>query len=413
MSIYGNTRFVIAIPTRERCNTLESALRTCITQDYDNFEIVVSDNFSSDNTKNVVDSFNDDRIRYVNPGKRLSMSDNWEYALSHISGGYVMFLGDDDGLLPGALTELDKLIKETGCKAISWKCVVYRWPCFYEETFRNTMSIPLNTGLTKKNSYDILSKVLKFKLNYQALPGLYWGFISYEIIERCMTKNGVFFNSITPDIYSSIAVASVLNHYYYSLKPYSIAGLSSHSTGTSGFSGDATVENAVRTFYDENNKPFHHELSLAPSMAIIIAECFLQVRDHIKTENRLPDLDYKLVIKHALSKAACSPSNIYQQVIDAVKEIAKKHCLEDESEKIIAQYRNSPLKHQIHFGYNFVNNTLHLDCNKFAVKNIYDASLLCHQAFKWSEAGYFSFRKSIKSTLESGFQKISRKFRPI
>jgi hypothetical protein len=51
----------------------------------------------------VVASFKDPRIRYVNTGKHLSMSHNWEFALSHVEKGYVTFVGDDDGLLPGAI----------------------------------------------------------------------------------------------------------------------------------------------------------------------------------------------------------------------------------------------------------------------------------------------------------------------
>ena len=60
------TKFSVIIPTRERSDTLQSSLKTCVGQDYDNLEIIVSDNFSTDNTREVVESFDDPRIRYIN-----------------------------------------------------------------------------------------------------------------------------------------------------------------------------------------------------------------------------------------------------------------------------------------------------------------------------------------------------------
>ena len=73
-------KFTIIIPTRERCDTLYHTIRTCLNQTYKNYEIIVSDNFSQDDTKKIVTSFDDKRITYINTGKRCSMSENFEFA---------------------------------------------------------------------------------------------------------------------------------------------------------------------------------------------------------------------------------------------------------------------------------------------------------------------------------------------
>ena len=103
-------KFTVIIPTRERPDTLKWALKTCTTQDYDNFEVIVSDNFSQDETRRVVEDAKDPRVRYLNTGKRISMTANFEFGLSHATGDYVCFIGDDDGLLPNALAELAQLL---------------------------------------------------------------------------------------------------------------------------------------------------------------------------------------------------------------------------------------------------------------------------------------------------------------
>ena len=85
-----SNHFTVVIPTRERCDTLEHTLRTCVMQEYTNLEIIVSDNYSQDHTREVVEYFKDSRIRYINTGKRISMSDNYEFALSHVKpNGYI------------------------------------------------------------------------------------------------------------------------------------------------------------------------------------------------------------------------------------------------------------------------------------------------------------------------------------
>src|SRR5262249_50277228 len=88
-NMHEKTKFTVIVPTRERADTLYYCLQTIIRQKYDNLEILVSDNFSHDNTEQVVRNIGDSRIRYVNTGRRLDMSRNFEFALSHVKNGWV------------------------------------------------------------------------------------------------------------------------------------------------------------------------------------------------------------------------------------------------------------------------------------------------------------------------------------
>ena len=74
-------KVTVIIPTRERRETLEKSLLTVTSQNYDNLQIIVSDNFSHDRTEEFVRSVKDERLRYLNTGARISMSANWEFAL--------------------------------------------------------------------------------------------------------------------------------------------------------------------------------------------------------------------------------------------------------------------------------------------------------------------------------------------
>ena len=53
--------FTIIIPTRDRCDTLIHTIQTALSQDYENYRVIVSDNFSSDNTKAIISKIIDAR----------------------------------------------------------------------------------------------------------------------------------------------------------------------------------------------------------------------------------------------------------------------------------------------------------------------------------------------------------------
>lgn len=63
----------------------------------------------------MADSFQDDRIRYYRNERNcgaLNVVDNWNICLGYATGDYVICMGDDDKLLPGALEEYAKMIEK-------------------------------------------------------------------------------------------------------------------------------------------------------------------------------------------------------------------------------------------------------------------------------------------------------------
>ena len=389
-------KYTIVIPTRERPDTLYAALKTCVNQNYANLEIIVSDNYSCDKTEDVVDSFQDPRIRYINTGKRVSMSENWEFALTYVSGDYVTYLGDDDGFIPESVDEINKIIEENdNIEAVSWAKADYMWPNHIDENKRNLITIPLNNILKICESRNALINTIESKSRYITLPCLYNSFIRFDIIKNIVSHSGRFFNSMNPDIYSGIAIASMSNQYYYSSKPYTIAGQSHHSTGESSLSPDKR-STSFQTFLTENNIPFHEKLIMAPSIIIYEAESLLQAREHIPSAN-LPSIDFKHVIKQALKEVACESPLKYRKVVEAVRIIGSKHSIDDYVSKVISNYPNTPGASHVFIGYNMILNTLRLRSNEFGVKDVYDASLLCKSILTLQEHKYFSLRNIIKS----------------
>lgn len=312
----GDVKFTVIVPTRERPDTLIHCLRTLVAQDYDNAEFIVSDNFSQDNTKEIVESFDDPRIRYINTGKRISMSHNWEFALGQVTDGWVTILGDDDGMLPGGLAKVAQVVNESGCKAVTSKWSHYCWPNSNDR--ENQLTIPLVSGVELRVASQWLDKVMRGHAQYYELPWLYvGGFVEIGLINAARDEYGRFFMSMTPDVYSSIALALVTDRYVFMNETVCIVGASSHSTGAAAF-GASNNQKASQKFYSEENIPLHSNLGskILTSIPFLIYECYLQAA-HLHTDSLVVDMSDQLALarSHALPR-------YYEEVRNGCDEIA-------------------------------------------------------------------------------------------
>ena len=95
----------IAIPTFNRSRYIGKAIESVLEQTYQDFELLVIDNASTDNTEDVVHSFMDKRIRYVKNEKNIGIIGNWNKCVQLSSGKYLTILGDDDILSKRFLEE--------------------------------------------------------------------------------------------------------------------------------------------------------------------------------------------------------------------------------------------------------------------------------------------------------------------
>jgi len=261
----------IVVPTRNRRDTLHHSLRTIFSQTCPLIEIIVSDNFSDDGTQDYVSSLNDSRLRYINTGTRLSMSENWEFALEHCNGEFVTFIGDDDGFTPDgveiALNHLDR----SGLPAIIWEKAEYCWPDHVDSELRNICVMRLSKfGQQTLNSSTQLASVCSFKTCYSRLPCIYNGIVSTRVLREIRDKSidQKLFCGICPDVLSSIAVAASIPQFAFLRYPISVNGASRHSNGTSCMRSNPTdKESAHAKFLSELNVSYPPEIQMAPSVS--------------------------------------------------------------------------------------------------------------------------------------------------
>lgn len=100
----------IAIPTFNRASWLGDCILSALSQTYPHFEVLVSDNASTDKTSEVLRQFSDPRIRVVRQQTNIGLLPNWNACLSEAEGDYVVFVSDDDRIAPWMLERCVALI---------------------------------------------------------------------------------------------------------------------------------------------------------------------------------------------------------------------------------------------------------------------------------------------------------------
>lgn len=109
-----NTLFTIAIPAYKR-KYLKEAIDSCLSQTYNNWELVIVDDASPEDLNSIICQYDDPRIKSYRNEKNIGAADvvdNWNVCLTYAKGDYIICMGDDDRLLPNCLEEYRKLIEK-------------------------------------------------------------------------------------------------------------------------------------------------------------------------------------------------------------------------------------------------------------------------------------------------------------
>lgn len=221
--------FSVLMPTRNRASLLRSSLESAVDQKFQDYEIVVSDNNSTDDTRVVVEDFmrSSNKVKYINPGRDLSMCDNWEYVLSNSSGRYIIYLCDDDALTPNSLSYIHDLLRHFHMNVLVWRSGGYNHPDIPD---KNRLSFTYNYGsseLFEVVSTPVIGALCRFDWSVNGIvPKMLNCAVSREAIDACRSRTGDFFVPPYPDFSAVGQLLSTNQSYYFIDLPLYISGAS-------------------------------------------------------------------------------------------------------------------------------------------------------------------------------------------
>ncbi|MGQ9569633.1 MAG: glycosyltransferase [Thermodesulfovibrionales bacterium] len=101
----------ICIPTYNRAGLIRDAIDSVLAQEYIDYEILVVDDGSTDETANIISRYRDNRIRYIRK-EHSGAPATRNRCIAEARGEYIVWLDSDDVLLPGTLQTYAKAIEE-------------------------------------------------------------------------------------------------------------------------------------------------------------------------------------------------------------------------------------------------------------------------------------------------------------
>lgn len=102
----------IIMPTYNCAKFIGETIKSVIAQTYSNFELIIVDDCSKDNTKDVVNSFDDERIKYYKLEKNSGAAVARTTAMNMAKGKYMAFLDSDDLWMENKLERQLKFMKD-------------------------------------------------------------------------------------------------------------------------------------------------------------------------------------------------------------------------------------------------------------------------------------------------------------
>ncbi len=102
------------IPTHNRSKLLQRAINSVLSQTYKNFEIIIIDDGSNDNTQNICQKFIDENenIRYIRNENSAGGAEARNIGMRQAKGEIITFLDDDDEWLPQKLEKQIEIFKQ-------------------------------------------------------------------------------------------------------------------------------------------------------------------------------------------------------------------------------------------------------------------------------------------------------------
>ncbi len=115
----------VIIPVYNHTSELRRAIESVLNQTEQNFEIIVVDDGSEENIKEIVDSFGDERVSLTRNENHVNANVARNRGVSKAKGEYIAMLDADDEYLPEHLERRVEMIKNRGCDGIFGSAYIY------------------------------------------------------------------------------------------------------------------------------------------------------------------------------------------------------------------------------------------------------------------------------------------------
>jgi len=280
--------FSIVIPTKGRANLLVDAIGSVLQQDFSDYELIVSDNFNDERTKQTIDLFKENlHIRYFRTESELNMPQHWEFATTKARGKYVLVLTDRSVLKQHALATINKeLVAHSEIAICSW-----RWTFFDEISGIETgeATDQRMQGIELLTTSFVAQDFTRKSVNYPySLPRGLNSCYRTDLAKLIREKHGALFMTMAPDYSSSFLLLAYADEILYINKSLFLSHALNVSTG--GISAASTALKYIESLHLLN--PYQYVPIKAPIVENVMFSDFIMVKEMTNGNLKNVEIDW-------------------------------------------------------------------------------------------------------------------------
>lgn len=319
--------FSVIIPTRNRPDLFKDALQSVLLQDFDDFEVLVSDNSTDDNTQVTIEPFlNNSKLTVFRTDGNLSMPKHWEFITQKARGRYVLIVTDRSVLKQLALSTIHAAISSSVQEVLvcSW-----RWSLFDDDFSREYADFPMikEGVIVNLTSQEIAQNFVNRHEGYPYdLPRTLNSCYRNDIATDIRNQHGALFFPISPDYTSAfLLLAHTEQVLFLDTALFISQGLSASNGGKCQGSMAAT-ESYLNTLSISDY--YSHVPIKKPLVESTIFEDFLAMRELAGGELSNVEMNWveyfvrcyvEIIGKHSIEKEEfCSLQTAWQHALNAM-----------------------------------------------------------------------------------------------
>lgn len=272
----------VVIPCFNASHFIKETLTSILTQDIQDIEVVVIDDGSTDNTKDIIEGVSDKIKYHYQTNKGVSYSRNKGLALA--SGKYVIFFDADD-LMPQAFLRERIMILENN-PGINFVCGKV---CFIDEQGNEINEV-------KRNGYsnNMLMDILCYKINITTCPSNY--LIRKEFLDKCCIKFNENLSSMADKLFvcqlsfhgNGLQINADSSHLLYR----------QHANNMSGYKNYSKLVDESEVYVKEIKKINYFSMSIQNTNTFLKVNYFLLFKSFLKKKR--PDKSIFYLLKYFL-----------------------------------------------------------------------------------------------------------------
>ncbi|NUZ09602.1 glycosyltransferase [Pseudoalteromonas sp. McH1-7] len=210
-------QFSIVLPTKDRPELVLHCLKLLLEQDFQNYEIIISDNgtIPLTETKALCELLSNVKVKYVRPINRLNMCENWEYAIQFAKGEWVTIISDKFMFTKHFLSSISKLENLHSYDVVTWQFEHFeckevnneRLNGEYHPLMKPYNSIEYSASEELERRFEFSQPLFYRKYRNRNNYGkIYSGFVRSSVIKKVKENFGLIFPPCSPDFTSMLGI---------------------------------------------------------------------------------------------------------------------------------------------------------------------------------------------------------------